>query len=129
MLGLSMAGWNALVSLGLSLVSFRAAMFALPGETRFVEPQPAGAPHLKPRDDRLINAEFPCHGMKPRGGALFAEWERRGKVPRPTPFKGGMGAPQERLSEGKDGVRPDAQTAFGGAGGQNRNVFDPQLLQ
>lgn len=32
--------------------------FALPGETRFVEPQPAGAPHLKPRDDRLINAEF-----------------------------------------------------------------------
>ncbi|WP_300378230.1 disulfide bond formation protein B [Henriciella sp.] len=33
MLGLSMAGWNALVSLGLSLVSFRAAMFALPGET------------------------------------------------------------------------------------------------
>lgn len=33
MLGLSMAGWNALVSLGLSLVSFRAAVFALPGET------------------------------------------------------------------------------------------------
>ena len=32
MLGLSMAGWNALVSLGLALVSFRAATFALPKE-------------------------------------------------------------------------------------------------
>ena len=30
--GLSMAGWNALVSLGLSLLSFRAATFALPRE-------------------------------------------------------------------------------------------------
>ena len=32
MFGLSMAGWNALVSLGLSLLSFRAATFALPKE-------------------------------------------------------------------------------------------------
>lgn len=32
--------------------------FALPGETRFVEPAPAAAPHLKPRDDRLMNAKF-----------------------------------------------------------------------
>lgn len=32
MLGLSMAGWNALVSLGLAFVSFRAATFALPRE-------------------------------------------------------------------------------------------------
>lgn len=32
MLGLSMAGWNALISLGLALVSFRAATFALPKE-------------------------------------------------------------------------------------------------
>ncbi|WP_084398486.1 disulfide bond formation protein B [Henriciella aquimarina] len=30
--GLSMAGWNALVSLGLALLSFRAATFALPRE-------------------------------------------------------------------------------------------------
>ncbi len=32
MLGLSMAGWNAIASLGLSLLSFRAATFALPKE-------------------------------------------------------------------------------------------------
>ena len=33
LLGLSMAGWNTLVSLALSLISFRAAMLALPDET------------------------------------------------------------------------------------------------
>ena len=33
MLGLSMAGWNALVSLGLTVVSFIAATTALPRET------------------------------------------------------------------------------------------------
>ncbi|WP_165793867.1 TIGR03751 family conjugal transfer lipoprotein [Hyphococcus luteus] len=32
--------------------------FALPGETRFVEPAPAATPSLAPGDDRLINAEF-----------------------------------------------------------------------
>lgn len=32
--------------------------FALPGETRFVEPQPASAPSLAPRDDRLLNAKL-----------------------------------------------------------------------